>query len=640
MRSQVNQPLTLLRKLFSLSLLLFISACATKVTSTAELTTNCYISPSSLVNWWNGSSLQSTILYDISGLNHGTTTNVSSSVDGSITSLAFNSWGSLATLNDSSQPNLSAGFTVAGWFKSNPATLLPATRTLISKGIRSNTISTSQFRSFDTSTLNASITGFGGSAFDGRYIYLAPGNSGIAARYDTLASLTSSSAWMTYDVSSLNAGAKGFTGAVYDGKYIYFVPNNNGSLSGLIARYDTSHPFNSVSSWDFYDLASNLSTNLVGYAGAAFDGRYIYSCPGGPGTSNSGWVTQYDTTKALNSSSAWTYTDINALYSGANHFNGIIFDGRYIYCIPVGNPGSYHGIVAQFDTTKGTIDTPSGWSFVDLGTAPFNSGNTNPATGYGSGIFDGKFIYFLPFANNSGTSSTIARFDTSLSLDDSTAWSYFDISTATGAGAGAKGYCSGAFDGQYLSLYGCGSTFTRYNTKLPFTSSSSWTFSSAPPNAIGKISLFDGRYLYFVSTKTVGQQDTAIYQTPFELNANSATSDGHSMTLLGPTFQITTHIGTYILNSTPFSDSGWHYLVGTYDRSQMNFYIDGTLVGTKATQGTLLSNTWYYTIGGLGQNSLSFGSNLNDIQFYNAALTLSNIQALYTHTYDAEGLCQ
>ena len=93
-------------------------------------------------------------------------------------------------------------------------------------------------------------------------------------RYDTQSSFESTSAWTAYDVDSFAAG--GYWGATFDGKYLYFAPND--SLEVL--RYDTSAPFATASSWSTFDLGtSGIATNLSRFAGAVFDGEYVYFVP-------------------------------------------------------------------------------------------------------------------------------------------------------------------------------------------------------------------------------------------------------------------------------------------------------------------------------------------------------------------------
>jgi hypothetical protein len=99
---------------------------------------------------------------------------------------------------------------------------------------------TGDWLTFDVSTVNAGARGFVGATFDGRYIYFVPNQDGagsIIARYDTTAgTFPIASSWSTFDVSTVNPAAKGFIGAVFDGRYVYLVPGN-GSGSPVV-RFD------------------------------------------------------------------------------------------------------------------------------------------------------------------------------------------------------------------------------------------------------------------------------------------------------------------------------------------------------------------------------------------------------------------
>ena len=72
---------------------------------------------------------------------------------------------------------------------------------------------------------------------------------------------------------------KGFFGTVFDGRYVYLVPGNNGTPNGFVTRYDTTAAFGSTTSWQTFDVASTNS-GAVGFAGGGFDGRYVYLVPG------------------------------------------------------------------------------------------------------------------------------------------------------------------------------------------------------------------------------------------------------------------------------------------------------------------------------------------------------------------------
>ncbi len=111
----------------------------------------------------------------------------------------------------------------------------------------------SSWTTFDTSVLGQYASKYSGVAFDGRYVYFAPGSrgiipgsaivpSGLFTRYDTTASFTAAPSWSVFDVATVNILAKGFAGAAFDGRYVYLVPYSDDVLSddGIIARYDTT----------------------------------------------------------------------------------------------------------------------------------------------------------------------------------------------------------------------------------------------------------------------------------------------------------------------------------------------------------------------------------------------------------------
>src|SRR5262245_38546399 len=70
--------------------------------------------------------------------------------------------------------------------------------------------------------------------------------------------LTQATRWMTLDVSSLDATLGGFSGGVFDGRYVYSVPfaYDFPALDGVVGRYDTRAPFDALGSWTSFNLAS------------------------------------------------------------------------------------------------------------------------------------------------------------------------------------------------------------------------------------------------------------------------------------------------------------------------------------------------------------------------------------------------
>jgi hypothetical protein len=134
-------------------------------------------------------------------------------------------------------------------------------------------------------------------------------------RYDTTLEFETVGAWSTFDAAANGVGddPRGYAGAEFDGKYIYFAPfrksmNSEGYSEkfyhGEVLRYDTTLEFETVGAWSTFDAAANgVGDDPRGYAGAGFDGKYIYFAPnirevqlaGLVGTDYHGEVLRYDT---------------------------------------------------------------------------------------------------------------------------------------------------------------------------------------------------------------------------------------------------------------------------------------------------------------------------------------------------------
>jgi hypothetical protein len=350
---------------------------------------------------------------------------------------------------------------------------------------------------FDTTTASSRALGFVGAAFDGQYLYLAPQNNGspdgLVGRYDTTGIFSSAPSWSTFDTTALSAaGPRGFNGAAFDGRYLYLVPFNDGvSFDGLVARYDTRSPFAAASSWSTFD-AGHLTPSAVGFAGAAFDGRYLYFAPNMNGSSPSGVVARYDTHGTFEKTTSWAAFDATIASSAAAGFVGAVFDGRYVYFVP-----SLFERVTRYDT-EGPFAESSSWTTFNVLDVDSNS------VGYAGAAYDGRYVYLAPHGAGTTYSGLLVRYDTGASFEALTSWSSFD---ATGVSPGAAGFFGCAFDGRYVyfvpsndgSLDG---VVARYDSKGEFGTPSSWsTFNTTTLNAsaLGFAgAAFDGRYLYLV----------------------------------------------------------------------------------------------------------------------------------------------
>jgi hypothetical protein len=249
---------------------------------------------------------------------------------------------------------------------------------------------------FDTKTALGSPSGFNGNGFDGRFVYFAPfvdgtGFHGKVARYDTQVPLDASTSWTSFDVSTVAANAKGFIGTIFDGRYVYFIPHASASgvYNGTTARFDTLGTFISSASWQTFDITS-LNVNARGFFGGAFDGRYVYYVPALNDIDNA-IVARFDTTAAgLKTASAWQLFSLASVSPNARSFYGAAFDGRYVYLVPNGASGA---LVTRYDT-RAPFSEATSWSTFDL--AAVDAGSR----GFRGAVFDGRYVYFVPMSGS------------------------------------------------------------------------------------------------------------------------------------------------------------------------------------------------------------------------------------------------
>lgn len=259
---------------------------------------------------------------------------------------------------------------------------------------------------FNTQALQSNSVDFSGSVFDGRYVYFVPGlggltSSGQITRYDTTLSFTNSLSYNFFDMSSAQSNSTGFASGVFDGQYIYFTPqiNRTGTYFGQISIYDTTLPFTTASSYSFFDTRA-LNTLSKGFAGQAFDGRFIYFM-----NLNGGQITRYDTTLTFLNSLSYNFFNTTSLQSNSTGFSaGCAFDGRYVYFAPGFNfvTSTWHGHMTRYDVT-GFFSSSTSYSFFDIAAVQ------SLYVGFDGAIFDGRYVYFLPNFNGVTSSGKIAR---------------------------------------------------------------------------------------------------------------------------------------------------------------------------------------------------------------------------------------
>jgi hypothetical protein len=357
--------------------------------------------------------------------------------------------------------------------------------------------------------------GYHDAVFDGRYLYFVPYKnegssfSGEVLRFDTAGAFSDTASWTTYDPGAHGVGSHpdGYTSAISDGRYVYFVPWADVSgYHGEVLRYDTLAEFADTSSWIAYDPgAHGVGNDPDGYRGGAFDGRYIYFAPTYNGTRFHGEVLRLDTTGDFTDVSSWATYDAgdHGVGTDPDGYSYASFDGRYVYFSPYHNGTAYHGEVLRYDVAGGFSDAAS-WSTYD----PGQHGVGDDPDGYPGTVFDGRYVYFVPYNNGTSYHGEVLRYDTSGDFLDVSAWATFDAKDH-GVGDDPTGYCGAVFDDRYVYFvpaYNAGGDHAevlRYDTLGEFAEASSWFAFDPKDHEVGgenrgyRGGTFDGRFVYF-----------------------------------------------------------------------------------------------------------------------------------------------
>jgi len=340
---------------------------------------------------------------------------------------------------------------------------------------------------FDLTALNANAHGFASSVFDGRYMYFVPNAASVIARYDTKGTFTDAGAWTMFDLTMVHAGAAGFQGGAWDGRYLYLAPYDGG-VSGVALRFDPQNPsgFASAASWETFDIAT-VNAAAVGFVRAVFDGRYIYYVPHYNGTAYHGTTARYDTQGDFATASSWQTIDLSTVNASAKGFLGGVYDGRYIYYVPYYNNVTWEGLVMRFDPqASGGFTDKASWTPFDTTTV------FGQDLGFYGATFDGRYIYFGQHYDSAATPAAtygvyIARYDTQQPFTSTASWTQYDPGVVAG-------YDGVVFDGRYVyfSGYYNGTAYSGitacYDTQGGgFTDSAAWsTYDASALNASAK----------------------------------------------------------------------------------------------------------------------------------------------------------
>jgi hypothetical protein len=596
--------------------------------------------PDGMVSYWRFEDN----IDDFSGTNDGTN-HGGSFLTGKLGN-ALSVDGDYAVIPYSSDFDLgSDDFTINLWVNGNSDNVNANMKTLFSQWQTNSVFTNSNsWSSFDAGSVGGLNTkGYRGSVFDGRYVYFVPNPYGSVhgrfLRYDTQGNLSSVNSWDVFDAGNIGGlNTKGYTGGVFDGRYIYFVPSRDSSVNhGHVLRYDTQSSFTSSNSWSSFNAGNIGGLSTKGYYGGVFDGRYVYFVARNDDSSYHGRVLRYDTQNTFSSGSSWSSFDAGNIggLSTKGYFGGV-FDGRYVYFVP-NRDSSHHGRVLRYDT-QNTFSNSNSWSSFNAG----NIGGLN-TKGYGGGVFDGRYVYFVPSYDGSSHHGRVLRYDTESTFSNSNSWSSFDAGSV--GGLNTKGYQSGVFDGRYVYFVpnNDGSSrhgrVLRYDTESTFSNSNSW--SSFDAGSVGSNTkgyqggVFDGRYVYFVPYHDdssfhgkVLRYDTTS-NSSFKLNyADQEQGGGLSGSPYGINFYLSVGDKSYNLATNEKLSSGWNMITIQRDNDDLKLLVNNVEKDSKIISGSVTSSSLDLRIGNF-QGKEGYDGLLDELAVYNFALNSTQLNELY-----------
>jgi hypothetical protein len=488
------------------------------------------------------------------------------------------------------------------------------------------------FAAVDAATTdNLPCRGYFGAVSDGRYVYFVPEQHGeagspthgIVLRYDTHEDFRDPASFSAYDAGHTDGlQTRGYYGGVFDGRYVYFVPRqlDMEQYHSHLLRLDTQGCFADPDSWAAFDIGEAHSQQS-----AAFDGRYIYFCPGFSGDPKKeddycSRVIRFDTQADFHSQSSYMSVDVSQfLGPAAACFDGGAFDGRYIYFVPL-----YEGLAVRYDT-QGTFDDPQAWQAYDVRPHGYQL-----AVG---AVFDGTWLYYCAYGHG-----TIVRFDTRCDFTDAASWESYDADPTQDLRT--TGFDGGFFDGRFVYFQpfflhvGPGprdnqfhSHYLRYDVARPFDEPASWQARDASTtdglHSVGyNGGAFDGRYFYaapwqhgrkpgqtdeFITHGIVLRCDTIGDSGSFSLRwSDCGHNGGLNAAVIGPSFLVNTDSGCVKVSSPNLLPPGRHHLAGTYDGDIIRLYVDGECIAQQPGGGNLLACDLPVTVGRIQDGAGAF----------------------------------
>jgi hypothetical protein len=199
--------------------------------------------------------------------------------------------------------------------------------------------------------------------------------------------------------------------------------------------------FDQACSWSTFDPGDHdISSDPDGYWGAVFDGRYVYFAPHrNQGSHFHAQALRYDTLGDFGDIASWSMFNPNMHGVGTQPvgYAGCVFDGRYVYYVPWRNNMSSFSYHGEFlrCDTWGEYTDVSSWAAFDPGA----DGLGNDPDGYRGGVFDGRYVYFRPYHNGTAYHGEVLRYDATGGFTDVASWATYDPG-AHGLGSDPDGY--------------------------------------------------------------------------------------------------------------------------------------------------------------------------------------------------------
>jgi hypothetical protein len=209
-------------------------------------------------------------------------------------------------------------------------------------------------------------------------------------------------------------------------------------------------------------------------------------------------VERIDTQADFSSAGASTTFALTSLDAPNHVYTGGVFDGRYVYLVPYG----YSSGVGGAPKIPGAVvryDTQASFTTA-TSWSTFKLGDfDSTAFGYAGAVFDGRYVHLVPSDVDSANRSLAIRFDTQGAFGATASWSKFTVSSVDPQ---LVGFHYGAFDGRhvYFFPFGSGAKVVRYDTQASYTATSSWIpfhlTDVAPLCLAAEGAVFDGEFLY------------------------------------------------------------------------------------------------------------------------------------------------